>query len=726
MPLDQYQPCLCGSGKKFKFCCSNDLLAELGRVVHMLEGDQRAAALEQVTHLIEAKGKRASLMTLKTRIQMMMEDMDGAAETAAEFLEIAPQSPVARALAATAAALRGDTATAVERAQRAIELCADSQKVPHEIYLAIGEIARLMLLEADFLGARGNLLLQLRMTGPERSAAAEQLARIDVSPRLVPHLKLNFDLKECPASVVWREDFQKAVAHANAGRWWKACEAFETLASRFANQPSILYNLAVIRSWLGNASVTHAAWKAYASLPGIPLDEAVDAMVLAFLANEREDRTNIDIVTVTHAVKDVDRLMERCLSLKNVHRSEVEFSQWDTEANGPPPKALFLVDDRPPLEKNEQATRADLSRIVGELLIFGRQTDREPRCCFSLHRDGNYAANLALLREAAGEWIDTASTEEVTDSDSVFEVVFTPRLRVPDWASSEQVRAWFDEEMRDRLLNLWPQTPEPTLDGKRPVDLATDPASRIRLLAAIRYVEARLELAGMPCDANDLRQKLGLPTCDPIDPSGVDLRELPVTQYYRVDVAKLTNEQLPEFMHRAMYYGSRNLPRKLARVLVARPELEKTQLGIDCHLILAEDASPGDEALDHLKTARSIADALKAPHSNIMLTEMNIRLMRGEVNEFRHIMQHLQQHHANEPGVQEALMDIMQRYGVMLPDGRVALRLPRGRKADGAADGGAAAAPASKIWTPDSGAPVAGGPLAPPPTEGKSKLWIPD
>ena len=29
MPIDKYQPCPCGSGKKIKFCCSADIVAEL-------------------------------------------------------------------------------------------------------------------------------------------------------------------------------------------------------------------------------------------------------------------------------------------------------------------------------------------------------------------------------------------------------------------------------------------------------------------------------------------------------------------------------------------------------------------------------------------------------------------------------------------------------------------------------------------------------------------------
>jgi hypothetical protein len=56
MPLDAYQYCPCGSGKKLKFCCSKDILGELDKVVRAVDGEQRVAALEQIDRLTKEKG----------------------------------------------------------------------------------------------------------------------------------------------------------------------------------------------------------------------------------------------------------------------------------------------------------------------------------------------------------------------------------------------------------------------------------------------------------------------------------------------------------------------------------------------------------------------------------------------------------------------------------------------------------------------------------------------
>ncbi len=61
MPIDPYTPCPGGTGKKIKFCCS-DLLGELDKIKHMLEGDQRAACLEHIEALEGKHPQRACLM----------------------------------------------------------------------------------------------------------------------------------------------------------------------------------------------------------------------------------------------------------------------------------------------------------------------------------------------------------------------------------------------------------------------------------------------------------------------------------------------------------------------------------------------------------------------------------------------------------------------------------------------------------------------------------------
>ena len=60
MPIDAYSPCPCGTGKKIKFCCSADIVEDLGKILRMMEGDQRKAALDAVDKLLAKRPNRPS------------------------------------------------------------------------------------------------------------------------------------------------------------------------------------------------------------------------------------------------------------------------------------------------------------------------------------------------------------------------------------------------------------------------------------------------------------------------------------------------------------------------------------------------------------------------------------------------------------------------------------------------------------------------------------------
>ena len=79
MAIDIYKACPCGSGKKIKFCCG-DLAADIERVVRMIQGDQRVAALQLVNKLLGKHPDRVALLDLKASIVLTMSEWDQATE----------------------------------------------------------------------------------------------------------------------------------------------------------------------------------------------------------------------------------------------------------------------------------------------------------------------------------------------------------------------------------------------------------------------------------------------------------------------------------------------------------------------------------------------------------------------------------------------------------------------------------------------------------------------
>jgi hypothetical protein len=95
------------------------------------------------------------------------------------------------------------------------------------------------------------------------------------------------------------------------------------------------------------------------------------------------------------------------------------------------------------------------------------------------------------------------------------------------------------------------------------------------------------------------------------------------------------------------------------------------------------------------------------------MEEFSLRLRRGDVAESSQLLQHLQSRHGKEPGVRQALMQLLYEAGIIGADGRPVAQA--GAAAPGIMVPGAEPTPAGKIWTPGGEASSAK----------KSALWTP-
>ena len=88
---DNYRLCPCGSGKKAKFCCK-DLAPEIEKVLKLIAGDQRAAAIQALDLLIKKRGKLPMLLDLKVSTLVEMERYEDAEEVVLTLLQADPDS----------------------------------------------------------------------------------------------------------------------------------------------------------------------------------------------------------------------------------------------------------------------------------------------------------------------------------------------------------------------------------------------------------------------------------------------------------------------------------------------------------------------------------------------------------------------------------------------------------------------------------------------------------
>jgi len=271
------------------------------------------------------------------------------------------------------------------------------------------------------------------------------------------------------------------------------------------------------------------------------------------------------------------------------------------------------------------------------------------------------------------------------------------------------------EARREMLLERWPELPQQIFDGKTARAAVADPALRNRVLAAILLLELSTDQLTSDFDFNDLRAKLGLPTLGPVDTRQTPLVEVPLARLSRVDVKQLNDDELVDLYRRADHYRQIGALRAAALEVIARPSLDKEVEKAEVYGILAQIEPDTDQAIKYLDQARETADAAQTSTAPWDLAELALRISRGEVADADRLLHHLRAEHLREPGVAQALFQILSEAGIIGPDGKPTAAAREASAHIVVPGGTAPAGEGSKIWTPGSDQP----------SGKKSALWTP-
>ena len=710
MPIDPYTPCPGGTGKKIKFCCS-DLVAELEKVQRMLDGDQRAACLDHIDNLQAKYPDRACLLSIKGMLESELGHEAKAQATLERFRERYPDNPVALAEQATISLGKIGTLSAVNLLQDALDRC--HQEIPPQVYDAIGLVGETLLAEGLVLAGRAHLMLQVGMSGGKDKHPLELLGRINSSPRLPILVKQDIPLEQPPEDALWKKSFTSALEPALHGSWRRAAANLSGLTIKVGDWPTIWQNIAVLRTWLGENRSAIEAWRKYAS-QDIPLDDAVEAEALAQLLDP-DGGERVDLVSIAYEVKDLEALEARLAANPRASRMPLDLARMGS-ADEPPPKSAFWLLDRAVSSSGVDLKLDDVSSIVGHVFVYGRQTDRAARMELAAYRS-DLAQAQSVAADIAGDAIGSAGSEQVISQASAVEHLLSWNWRLPP-DTPEQRRTQLMQEKRAVVLGeLWPEMPQRAFNGKTAQQAAAAPALRNRVLAAILVLEWAIDHGASDFDFNILRSKLGLPTSGPIDPRQSPPPKLTLPRLSRVDVKGLSDQTLLDLFHQAEHYRHMSALRALAAEALARPTLEKQLDKAEVYGVLAQTESDTAKAIEYLNKARVAAEAAKSSTAPWDLAELAMRIARGEPVEADRLMQHIRTEHMREPGVAQALFQILTEAGIIGPDGRPNIPSERAAAASPLVVPGAAAAPEQgKIWTPGSEQPSGGK---------KSALWTP-
>jgi len=719
MPIDAYSLCPCGTGKKIKFCCP-DLLGDLQKVDRMLEGEQHLACQQHIEQLQEKHPERACLFSLRAMLLRRAGHAEEARANAEAFIEKHPENPVAQAEMAMAVASQGKGREALVPLQRA--LAVSEGQISQRVFEAMGSVAEALLSEGHWFAPRALLQTQMAIS-PQDQRPLSMLMEMNGTAGVPMLLKDDYPLTTCPDDAPWKERFDQAMAPVQAIQWQQAVDALTQLSQEVTDSPEIWRNLAILRGWVADTEGCIEAFRKLAALEA-SVEDAAELEALAMLLCDDPLGDMIEILNLQWTLADVDQL-QATLSLEP-RASQIPFDPANfASADEVPPKAAYLLLDKPIAESAEDLSLDSVSRVVGQAMVYGRQTDREARLEVIGLMESDVDEAKKIISEVAGECLASPDAEqELMARVSATQEILQHKWRPPAGTTEEQFVTLAFEHKRRAMLKQWPDLKLDVLDGKSPREAADDESYHKRILAAILLVDAWGERSPAQFDFNLLREQLGLPTLGPIECDAAAIGRLPLGRLDRVQIDKLADDALEMAFRRAAAFGAIPAARKFGRELVERPGLKGKEDTVRAFGILSRMEEDPDKALQYIIRGREAGQALGQSCAQWDLQELTMRAMRGEPQEAQRLIEHIQAQHMQEPGVADALMQFLVQVGAIRPDGTPAGPPPMGAGTTAAGPGlGLPTEPPSdddsgKLWTPDDDGAGGG--------EAGGKLWTPD
>jgi len=235
-------------------------------------------------------------------------------------------------------------------------------------------------------------------------------------------------------------------------------------------------------------------------------------------------------------------------------------------------------------------------------------------------------------------------------------------------------------------------------------------------------LEITLKESGSQLQIDETRQKWNLPLPPLSATTPNEISKLPVWQWYWVDLDLIPVELLERGLNVAISVRARGVTQRIGEALIVRgkPEMQE-----QVYAIMAQMATNSDAALASLTKAKELRVAAGGSPATFLLMELPLRLRRGEAEEAQRVFAEIRSKHLDEPGVANALTQIMVEMGLVSPQQLAAAQSRSMPSPIAGADSPAPARVASvtgtpaPTWTP--GQPIAAGEQ---PAQ-KSKLWLP-
>ena len=651
MAHDPYAPCMCGSGKKLKFCCQ-DILSDLVKVEKLID-NQPDAAEKLLRSLITHHSDKEVLVTQLASVLTRKGQFDEAREQLVDFLRRHPDEPRALlALADVCLATQGFDASR-RIIHRAFQLGA--RQFPAGVAMLASQIAQQMARAGCAMAVREHLALSVRMSPPERrNQLLMQLANFE-SQRTVPYpFRGRFALLPVELDEELQKDERRARQVSQIGCWEPAAILYSRLVEKQPQNGALWHNLGLFRAWDGRVAEAAKAFHKAADLID-DFDTAVETEALAQLLDLEVDGDAYSIVQVNAPVKSVSQLLTSLDADSRLARMPLNANDANEQTARVAAEYELLAE---PL--SAEIDPENLPDVLADITVYDADESSESEAqVLIVALDDDIEKATELFRDVAG---DLATSDEDAEPTPVSRLPQVCRLF--DWKThhaehlgSSHFRK-IDQQRLDSSLQLWLEQPSKSLNDESPLDAAKDANNLVKVGASVITLDVVCNRMGYDPDLADIRSRLGIPVPLKLEPDEEQaITSLPLLQFARLAESELSDDQVVDFTNRVTLVRHLLLIERAVAELIKRPTALERFTPMRAHMLRATVAREKNDlsmASECFADARSsVADNQDAFRTKL---ELDIRELSFRLDD------------PADPELPALLTSIRERYFVKIPE----------------------------------------------------------
>ena len=712
MDHDVYSPCPCGSGKKLKWCC-HTVRTEMQRIEGMIENEQTIAALKAIDSLKQSESNNPWVLTTQARLLLQSEERDKATDCIDTLLKHHPEHPSGLSLRALDELSSKGPMPGLVKVQEAVR--AGSEKSPQEIARLLMATVSL-LTERSQIPAAGKHLELAAQLDPSSEPISQYLHNFRSSLSVPPLLKERFLIRsEEPVPEEHKDHYQTAITLAQQGAWHSAAEELDTLSGPLKNQKDVWLNLGLCYTWTIDNDRAIRALRKYIAME----TDFNNASRFEALAQSLENRfpwgEELDAVRLTYSIDNPTEILPKLEAHDRFHALDIPAPDpQQTESVAEHPEAMFSVLDRPIGQWQEDCAPEDLARSLGEVLLYNQTAELPARFILQLPCNEQRDETQNWIEKEAGVDPSAPSETETIPNGSGRPHPISVRWQIPDKTPRHEFRRLTNKERFVWLTQTWSQEALEQLDGLTPAEAARKQTYKASLGAMLLVLEQEFLWETTSAPLQVVRKRLGLPAQTSLEKDALDPETLPLSDFGRLSVNTLSDDQLLIAFQECDRF--RLLPPllRLGDEMLNRPTLEnRVDLGMVCAALSnsAHSVFDTDAAIKYTQRGREFDKKYQRDLCAFWdLNELPIQFYVPEnQSNTEKLLNHIVEKHGQDPSVQQALAQILQRFGLLDQSGELiqkpeseSILVPGDEQKD-------------KLWLPEQEQAA---------TE-KPKLWVP-